>query len=444
MKTILFAGPTLDRATIASRLDADLRGPVSFGDVYRATEQRPCVIAIIDGYFDRVAAVWHKEILWAMTHGIHVLGAASMGALRAAELADFGMVGVGRIFHAFASGELSDDDEVAVTHADAQAGFLPSSEAMVNIRATLDRAVEAEVIDQASNLLLQQLGKARFYPERSFAQLLADAAATGIHPDVLGRLRVWLPEGRFDAKRADALELLELLRRWSQDRPEPLRVSYRFNATDAWHEATRLARRDAGGQASSELDGMLEELKLDGLYPAVWQAAAARGAALELARAAGVRPDSVATRGALEQLRREQSLLDAESVPGWLAQQHLSELDATRFFEDQARLAWARPLHDDMARRHLVDQLRESGLYGSLRARAAAKRMQPLEPTSVVRELARLGLAEAELWRRYFVDRLSLKIPADIDAYARKAGFRDIDELRFALVKDEVHRQKHL
>ena len=70
---------------------------MSQGDVYRATLDQVQTIAIIDGYFDRVPAVWHKEILWALNMGIRVIGAASMGAIRAAELAPFGMEGVGRI-----------------------------------------------------------------------------------------------------------------------------------------------------------------------------------------------------------------------------------------------------------------------------------------------------------------------------------------------------------
>ena len=70
-------------------------------------------IGIIDGYFENIPSVWHKEILWAMSQGIHVFGSASMGALRAAELAPFGMEGVGAIFEAYRDGWLEDDDEVA-------------------------------------------------------------------------------------------------------------------------------------------------------------------------------------------------------------------------------------------------------------------------------------------------------------------------------------------
>src|SRR6185295_18286818 len=110
--------------------------PVSQGDVYRLARLGPRAIGIIDGYFDRVPAVWHKEILWALARGIHVFGSASMGALRAAELAAFGMLGVGEIFEAFRDGVLDDDAEVAVAHGQAESGYRATSEAMVNVRAT--------------------------------------------------------------------------------------------------------------------------------------------------------------------------------------------------------------------------------------------------------------------------------------------------------------------
>ena len=72
-----------------------------------------------------------------------MFGAASMGALRAAELAAFGMEGVGAIFEAFREGVLEDDDEVAVIHGPAEFGYPVLSEAMVNIRRTLsDAALE--------------------------------------------------------------------------------------------------------------------------------------------------------------------------------------------------------------------------------------------------------------------------------------------------------------
>src|SRR6266446_2586246 len=116
MSIVVFTGPTISAEDALQELEATYLPPVSQGDVYRAAVRKPLAIGIVDGYFDRVPAVWHKEILWTMSQGIPVYGSASMGALRAAELAECGMVGVGSIFEAFHSGALEDDDEVAVTH----------------------------------------------------------------------------------------------------------------------------------------------------------------------------------------------------------------------------------------------------------------------------------------------------------------------------------------
>ena len=119
MKPVVFTGPTISADEASRELDAVFLPPVSQGDVYRIATLRPAAIGIIDGYFEHVPSVWHKEILWAMKAGVHVFGSASMGALRASELTAFGMVGVGWIFEQFRDAALTDDDEVAVAHAPA-------------------------------------------------------------------------------------------------------------------------------------------------------------------------------------------------------------------------------------------------------------------------------------------------------------------------------------
>ena len=116
LKAVVFLGPTLPVETAKQYVNAEFLAPVQQGDILRALRDRPYALGIIDGYFDTVPSVWHKEILTALEEGVHVLGAASMGALRAAELAHFGMTGIGEVFERFRSGELTDDDEVAVMH----------------------------------------------------------------------------------------------------------------------------------------------------------------------------------------------------------------------------------------------------------------------------------------------------------------------------------------
>ena len=58
--------------------------------------RRPLAIALVDGLFEAVPSVWHHELLAAQAAGVQVFGGASMGALRAAELGPWGVVGVGR------------------------------------------------------------------------------------------------------------------------------------------------------------------------------------------------------------------------------------------------------------------------------------------------------------------------------------------------------------
>lgn len=221
-RTIVFVGPTLP-AEAAARLlpGALIRPPVAVGEIVALLRRRRGLgrLAIIDGYFERMAAVWHKEILLALEAGIEVWGASSMGALRAAELAPFGMRGVGEVFEAFRSGELVADDEVAVAHLPAEAGYRAVSDALVNLRFGIRTAPG---LTAAVRARLVELARSRFYRERSWAQLVADGRADGLPPAQLDRLAAW--KHKPDVKRSDAEALLAALRRARPRKPPRLRV----------------------------------------------------------------------------------------------------------------------------------------------------------------------------------------------------------------------------
>lgn len=232
MSVVVFLGPTLPVAEARPLLAARYAPPAGQGDVLRAVLDGAKAILVVDGYFERIPAVWHKEILFAMSEGVHVFGAASMGALRAAELADFGMEGVGAIYEAYASGELEDDDEVAVAHAAAEDGFRPVSEAMVNIRATLQSSVD--VVSRKTAALLEAIAKELYYPDRSYPRLLEEARAAGVPSDELDRFREHLKLGRVDQKRRDARAALTLVAERLAAGFERKNVEFRFEHTDAW------------------------------------------------------------------------------------------------------------------------------------------------------------------------------------------------------------------
>lgn len=232
MRVVVFLGPTLSLADARDVLpDALYLPPVRCGDVLAALRLQPKIVVIIDGTFERNPSVWHKEIAVALERGVCVIGAASMGALRATEMEPWGMIGVGAIFEAFRSGELVDDDEVAVVHGRNGENL---SIAMVDIRATMALAVSEGVVSQALAAELIEAAKATFYPDRALDERLF-MATTGGREDPkepngearlasrageLDRLRAWLREhGIARQKQADARQALERARDWSERTP---------------------------------------------------------------------------------------------------------------------------------------------------------------------------------------------------------------------------------
>jgi hypothetical protein len=195
----IFGGPSLFGLPLPT--DIDLLEPVQCGDVMRAVETGGyTALLIIDGYYEQVPAIWHKEILWALSKGIHVWGAASLGALRAAELAPFGMVGVGEIFHMYVNGVLDGDDEVCLLHRPQNSRFEPLSEALVNVRPTVRRAIDEHVLNATEAELIITTARACFYADRTWDQILCDIDLGTTNASFAS----WLEDGHVDQKKLDA------------------------------------------------------------------------------------------------------------------------------------------------------------------------------------------------------------------------------------------------
>ena len=114
--TIFYVGPSLYGCRVERLRGEQWCGPARAGDIYSKARAAwsPKTIVLIDGIFYHDLAVWHKEIIYALLKGIVVIGAASMGALRAAELDRYGMIGVGEVYQRYRAGE-EDDALVAMS-----------------------------------------------------------------------------------------------------------------------------------------------------------------------------------------------------------------------------------------------------------------------------------------------------------------------------------------
>jgi hypothetical protein len=251
VNVVVFAGPTIDAATGRALLpSAIFLPPAGCGDLYRACRLEPLAIALIDGVFDQRLAIWHKEILWALTQGIPVYGASSMGALRAAELHAFGMIGVGAIFESFRDGVLERDDEVTLAHETSERGYRPSSEALVNIRATLEHAVESGVLSAAQARQLTAASATLFYPQRSYERLL-QAAEGQLDSVTFQTLKARLSGLIVNRKRLDAELLLTTIARDLEGSARPPAPTFHLSYTEAWHELRRQVDADAGRKPDS-------------------------------------------------------------------------------------------------------------------------------------------------------------------------------------------------
>lgn len=198
---LIFVGPSLHGAEVHIPSGIELRPPAAKGDIYKAVEEGADVIGLVDGYFEATAAVWHKEILHALSRGVRMFGAASIGALRAAECAAFGMTGIGAIYEAYANGELEDDSEVALLHAPRELGYAPLSEPLVNVRATLNHLLQADLIAEHQFRTLIEAAASIFYKERTWKAILAVAV---LSPEERVHINELVRKFRVDQKRIDA------------------------------------------------------------------------------------------------------------------------------------------------------------------------------------------------------------------------------------------------
>ncbi len=457
-RVIVFSGPTLlaeeGAREVPELADAHWRPPVAQGDLYLAARLFPWGIGIIDGYFDRLASVWHKEILWALDQGVHVFGAASLGALRAVECAPFGMEGVGEIYAAFANGELTDDDEVAVFHGPAATGYAAGSEAMVNLRATFGAAAAAGVIGRETGTSLIAIAKSLLYPERGVELVLELARRAGLPAPELDALTAWLPTGRVDQKKLDALSMLRRMAARRSEQPGRFEAKFTFQRTEAW-EAGRIAADQRTVQAAGdgpEIDP-LDELRLGGLARAEENpggaaiasssqaAAQARVLALALADHGGLRLNESSRGTALVRFRRRHGLLDDDRLATFLAEQRLDSAGLARLACEEALIERVLPRIEPLLAGALRDDLRARGAYAPLAARAEAKARALAARGLLEPAVADTGLDLPELWSWFFEQRLGRSTPtgpSELRAAARELGFADTDELRRAVIREAL------
>lgn len=209
----VFLGPSLPAAERIVHPALTYVNPAARGDVERASREFDAVL-LIDGVFHQDLAPSPKEV-FAATQRCIVFGAASMGALRAAECFPYGMVPLGIIARWYMRGVVDGDDEVAVLVDPHTQTALTVP--MVNVRYALRIARRRRLLNQAQCEAVYAGARGVYYMDRGWDDIFA------LVPQRAQNDFRALAHENADLKRHDALFALRSVLRRTQWRSESRR-----------------------------------------------------------------------------------------------------------------------------------------------------------------------------------------------------------------------------
>ncbi len=197
-KGFAFAGPTLYALASDGRRDwpkVRWLPPVRRGDVARLVDtEPPQLLVIVDGQFQHCLSVSHREIRRAVETGWEVWGLASMGAIRACELRDFGMRGFGEVYRRFVLAEDFTDDEVALLH-ESQPPFRTFSEPLIHMRVALHDLVTQGVLSPMSSQRIVDVLASLWFGDRTLERL-RELVLQEVSPSQFATVCQWLLDFR--------------------------------------------------------------------------------------------------------------------------------------------------------------------------------------------------------------------------------------------------------
>ena len=170
MKTIVFSGPSIGEAEVRRLAACTHAPPIKRGDLAAVDDYD--VFVILDGEFGQNLSVTPKEILAVLGRGKTVIGAASMGALRASELDRSGMIGIGWVYDHFRRCAVRRDADVALVYSPFD--FKPTTVPMVDLEYWMEQTSAAGLIGNKERALLLKLARNIFFVDRTPDRLMGE------------------------------------------------------------------------------------------------------------------------------------------------------------------------------------------------------------------------------------------------------------------------------
>jgi len=443
LTTAVYIGPSLSIEDARRILpDALFRPPAAQGDLLTAIESYGATtLVLIDGTFRQSLSVWHSEICYALSRGIAVFGASSMGALRGAETAPLGAIGVGTVFEWYRDGLVTGDDEVALAHGEADQGFCKLSEPLVNIRATLRRAVADGAIRQIDADQVIHVMKARYFPDRTVHALLADLSAAGWQETAIQRMRGILRDRYIDIKRNDAIDCLQAVKRHLATPPAPT-TPLKFARSYVFETLYNLDRRVLHDGQEVPLQHIAEHFTVHSPdAESAWDTALARGLLVFLANMLGVTPSAADIAEEAQRFVASRGLQTPEATDDWRRRNDLNPDEFDQLIRNSAVIRtlrrWLLANRGlDRGVRHILDELRLRGTYPEW-ANAAAQ--ESAAWTAFADSDYAASLHDAEYLEADHLAATGRDVRCTPE-WAFDAGFEDAEGVREALRRAAVFR----
>lgn len=449
MKIIIFGGLTVNEKEVKDILNgARYMPPAKHADVISAVQNyNPDVIGIIDGVIHSELSVWHKEILFALDKGIRVYGAGGMGAIRAAELHNFGMTGIGKVFDFYKNGEIEDDDEVFVKFERQNGRFVCLSEPMVNLRATFKQALSKKIIDASAYERFVKIAKSLHYTERSFGEVYRVAIEEGLSDIVIEKMKCFSGQFRVNITKQDALEMLMEIARLS---PGDLFAGKKGTPDYSMlfaplYERERLVRCNNLEFPIYYIGNYLclyhpdaEDLNYNGLN---------RELALYLAHILQIEVEEKEIENEITRFRKKHRLEEKEEFEKWVRENDLPDRDFRTLFKKQALLRkmhyWFFTSRRQFVKNtsYLLEELKLANTYVEWKE-AAAKREEAAQENNSEFKESFLKEDFVTLLQEYLHNH---KLPwsLNIKEAAEEMGMKKKD-IKIELVKDRLYRKKIL
>jgi hypothetical protein len=299
-----------------------------------------------------------------------------MGALRAAELDEFGMIGKGAVYQAFRDGVLEDDDEVAVVHADSTQDYAVLSEAMVNLRHGLALALGGGAITPQSHDKLIAHAKAQPYPERSWAMIDDDGLLEAAEREALA---AFLAREKPDLKRADALALLDYVAPLARTLPDPFVPRFEFEATVFWDQLIAAVRMSPEMRSGVPIEAIRAHVgAIEDHAPAMFDGALLLYLCVKEAQRSRVDVSDGQIESATTRFRIRHDIVTPEKLTAWLGEQRMNDTEFAGLMRVEALVQAVAKHHSPGLDAFLPAQLKRQGRYGDI-ARAIDLKRTALE-----------------------------------------------------------------